>query len=190
MNVLIIPEDFRKDQYILQPIINAMFEGMGKKAKIRVCQEPLLGGISQATKTENIAKILKKYKGMVDLFLLCVDRDGKQHRKQRLEELEHFASTLLAEKAFFIAENAWQELEVWILAGHTMPSQWRWKDIRNETNPKEMYYLPFAKQCKLLDSPGEGRKILAAEAARNYNRIAKLCPEDIGALENRIRAVI
>jgi hypothetical protein len=38
----------------------------------------------------------------------------------------------------------------------------------------------------VLDGPGEGRKALAEEAARCYDRIRQLCLEDIGALEQRI----
>jgi hypothetical protein len=32
--------------------------------------------------------------------------------------------------------------------------------------------------------------VLAREAARNYQRIRKLCPEDIAALEDRIRQAL
>ena len=79
MRVLAIPEDFRKDQYILQPILSALLEAAGKpKARVRVCTDPLLGGISQALRWERIVEILDRYRGMVDLFVLCVDRDGNQ----------------------------------------------------------------------------------------------------------------
>ena len=58
MRVLVIPEDFRKglsrgtrDQYILKPIISAMMSAVGKpRAKVQVCQEPLLGGVGEALK--------------------------------------------------------------------------------------------------------------------------------------------
>ena len=39
MRVLVIPEDFRKDQYMLKPIITALMKSLGKpSAKIRICQ--------------------------------------------------------------------------------------------------------------------------------------------------------
>lgn len=51
MNVLVIPEDFRKDQYIVAPIVRRMFEVLAKpNANVRVCLDPLLGGIGEATK--------------------------------------------------------------------------------------------------------------------------------------------
>ena len=113
MNVLVIPEDFRKDQYMLKPIITAILAEIGRIAKIRVCQDPLLGGISQALKWSRINEILNRYQGMVDLFLLRVDRDGIETRKQSLNRLEEKASEALPEGKLLLAENAWQEIEVW-----------------------------------------------------------------------------
>lgn len=50
VNVLIIPEDFVNDQYILKPIVEALFDYIGKpRARVNVCQKPRLGGIDQAT---------------------------------------------------------------------------------------------------------------------------------------------
>jgi hypothetical protein len=95
MNVLVIPEDFRKDQYMLKPIVEAMMKEVGKpKARVRVCQDPLLGGIDQALKWERIEEIINRYKGMVNLFLLCVDRDGKAARKASLNKLEQQAGNV------------------------------------------------------------------------------------------------
>lgn len=186
MKVLVIPEDFRKDQYMLQPIIKAMMEALGKpKSKVIVCKDPLLGGISEALKWENIKYIIERYP-MVDLFLLCVDRDGKEGREVKLDLLEREAKEILSNGKLFLAANAWQELEVWVLAGHDLPNEWKWQDIRKEINPKEQYFLPFATQRNVIDSPGEGRRILAEEAARRYNRIRQLCTEDVENLENRI----
>ncbi|NMF62548.1 hypothetical protein [Brasilonema octagenarum] len=191
MNVLVIPEDFRKDQYMLKPIITAMMEALGKpKTKVRVCQDPLLGGINEALKWERISEIIERYKGMVNLFLLCVDRDGKEGRRGMLDNISQQAANILTGNRLLLAENAWQEIEVWVLAGHDLPADWNWQFIRNEINPKETYFLPFAAQRNVLDAPGEGRKLLAEEAARRYSRIRQLCPEDIAVLENRINSYI
>jgi|CXWK01.1.fsa_nt_gi hypothetical protein len=187
MNVLIIPEDFRNDQYVLKPLITAMLQKLGKEqVQVRVCTDPLLRGISQALRWENIAQILSRYRGMVDLFLLCVDRDGESGRRERLNALERQATAVLSETRLFLAENAWQELEVWVLAGHDLPTDWVWREVRQEVHPKEVYFLPFAQQRGLLSEPGEGRKTLANEAARRYARVAQRCPEDVAALEARI----
>jgi len=191
MNVLVIPEDFRKDQYMLKPIFMAMMKEVGKpNAKVRVCQDPLLGGVNEALKWERIQEIIERYKGMVNLFVLCVDRDGKEGRKGALTTIEQQAINILTGGRLLLAENAWQEIEVWVLAGHNLPSDWNWQVVRDEVNPKETYFLPFATQRKLLDAPGEGRKTLAEEAARRYERIRQLCPEDIADLEDRVRSFV
>lgn len=190
MKVLVIPEDFRKDQYMLKPIIKAMLKSLGKpRAKVMICQDPLLGGISEALKWDNIASIIEQY-SMVDLFLLCVDRDGKDGRQFALDKIEAQANNVLNNRQCFFAENAWQELEVWLLAGHALPKNWNWTEIRAEINPKEVYFLPFAASFNLLTAPGEGRKLLAEEAAQRYDRIRQLCPEDIAHLEQRIQTLL
>ena len=187
MNVLVVPEDFRKDQYILKPMVEAMFRHVGRQsAKVRVCQEPLLGGIDQARDWERIKEILDRYRGMVDVFLLIVDRDGEAGRRRALDNLEQKARDTLAAGRTFLGENAWQEVEVWILAGHDLPNDWTWREIRQEVHAKEAYFEPFARQRGVTDGPGQGRKTLAEEAARNYGRIRQLCSEDVAALEGRL----
>ena len=171
---------------MLKPIITAMLKRLHITAKITVCQDPLLGGVYEATKWERIQEVIEQYQYYVDLFLLCVDRDGESGRRGQLNFLEDEAKRILPAGKCFLAENAWQEIEVWVLAGHKLPKRWDWRDIRTNRNPKEVYYLPFAKSRNLLDEPGEGRKKLATEAAKNYKRIRRLCPEDVENLEQRI----
>lgn len=77
-----------------------------------------------------------------------------------------------------------------MLAGHTLPANWNWQEICKEVHPKENYFLPRAEMRSLLDEPGEGRRTLAEEAARQYRRIRQLCLEDIAVLEDRTRAWI
>ena len=189
MKVLVIPEDFRKDQYMLKPIIKAMMSHLGKtKAQVQVCQDPLLGGVNEALKLENILAIIEQYRGKADLFILCVDRDGKEGRKQALNKLEEeTAKILTSRQKLLLAENAWQEIEVWVLAGYDLSSEWKWQEVRQEEHPKERYFLPLAKQQNLLETPGEGRRIMAEKAAGNYKRLRQLCREDLLNLEQRIK---
>lgn len=188
MKVLIIPEDFRKDQYILKPIIQAMLKALGcQKAKVEICMDPLLGSVTQALRWERIQEILTEYKGFVDLFLLCVDRDGQDGRRMALNEIEKKAAGILPEGRILLGENAWQEIEVWLLAGHDLRGKWEWKKIRDEVDPKENYFLPFAKERGVSEGPGEGRKTLAQETARNYERIRQLCTEDVANLHDQVQ---
>lgn len=129
---------------------------------------------------------------MVSLFLLIVDRDCNEQRIARLRGLEQQASGALAgTDRIFLAEHAWQEVEVWLLAGcKDLPGEWSWKDVRADCHPKESFYSEYARRRGVLDSPSEGRDALGREAARNYQRIRKLCFEDIAALEERIRQAL
>lgn len=191
MNVLVIPEDFRKDQYVLGPIIRAMMADLGRpRAKVRVCRDPLLGGVAEALNPDRIVEVLDRYRGMVQLFLLCVDRDGKPGRRMSLDRVEEAArASLQGSRSSFLAENAWQELEVWVLAGHDLPG-WNWREVRDEVDPKERYFEPLAASRNLLDEPGEGRRTLAEEAAKHYKRILQLCPEDVANLQARIKTLL
>lgn len=191
MNVLIIPEDFRKDQYIVAPLVRRMLAEVGREqAKVRVCLDPLLGGVGEALKWARLKDILDRYRGMVQLFLLLVDRDGNAGRHSALQELERRATELLGPQRLFLAEHAWQELEVWALAGQKLPDQWSWQEIRAEIHPKERYFEPLARGRGLTAEPGEGRTTLGREAAQNYARVRSRCPEDIGNLETRLNTRI
>jgi len=174
---------------MLKPLVEALMRAVGKpKAKVMVCSDPVLGGISQALRWERVEEIIQRYRGMVDLFLECVDRDGEAGRRQRLDQLEEKSKGALAgTDRHFLAECAWQEVEVWVLAGHDLPSDWSWSEVRREPNAKEEYFEPFAKAQGVWDAPAGGRGILAREAAARFDRVLKLCPEDLGVLDQRVR---
>jgi hypothetical protein len=188
---LVLVEDFVKDELLLQPIIQAMTVEVGRpRAKVKVCKDPRFHGTGEALKWEFIGQALSRHRGMFDVCLLCVDRDGDPNRQAKLANLENQAKNVIGEGRAFLAENAWQEVEVWLLAGHDLPAEWDWKKIRAEVHPKERYYLPFAEKRGVLDLPGEGRDKLAREAARRYSRIRQKCTEDVQNLETRIRSWI
>lgn len=118
MKLLVIPEDFRNDQYILKPLFERLLRTMGRRtAKVIVCQDPLLHGVEDAMKSESIAKIVERYDGMTDIFVLCVDRDGRHGRRDRLNAIDGE----FGPERNFLAENAWEELETWALAGLELP---------------------------------------------------------------------
>ena len=160
LNVLVIPEDFRKDQYVLAPI-------------------------DQATRWDRIAEVIDMYP-MVKVFLLIVDRDGKPGRRNVLTKIENQASERFPADRTLLAENAWQEIEVWALAGQDdLPKSWKWQAIRDEEHPKEKYFDEIAESRGLLDEPGEGRTTLGREAASNYAKVRARCNE-IAKLEGRL----
>ena len=181
MNVLIIPEDFRNDQYILKPLFYRLFKSIdAQTVNVRVCQDPLLGGVREALKSERIEEIIHQYRGRIDLFVLCVDRDGEVGRRQRLDQLENQFGPV------FLAENAWEEIETWVLAGLNLPGNWRWTDVRAEVQVKERYFDPLATQRGLAGETAGGRDILAREASRRIRSIRQKCPEDFDSLAQRL----
>ena len=187
MNVLVIPEDFRKDQYILKPLFKGLFRSINKpRIRIRVCQDPLLGGVDEAMKLERIHEVVDQHYGMTDVFILCVDRDGERGRRTRLDQIED----AFGDRLRFLAENAWEEIETWILAGLTLPSEWSWADVRAEVHVKEQYFEPLAEQLGVAEGPGGGRKELGERAARRIRAIRQKCPEDFDALAARLEAAL
>ena len=187
MKILIIPEDLRNDQYILKPLFLRLFRTFGRPSiHVRVCQNPLLGGVGEALKSERLAEIVERYQGEIDIFILCVDRDGDTSRRQTLDRIE----SEFKEKRAFFAENAWEELETWILAGLTLPSDWPWTDVRAEVSVKERYFEPLADERGLAGTLGGGRKRLGEEAARNIPAIRRKCPEDFDALARQLETSI
>ena len=185
MNILVIPEDFRKDQYILKPLISRLFRQLGApNPRVEICQDPLLGGVGEALKADKLTEIVNDQKGMTDIFILCVDRDCSAGRRQRLDELE----TLFG--AAFFAENAWQEIETWVLAGLTLPSHWRWADVRRERQVKEVYFDPLATQRGVANERDGGRRALATEASRRVRAIRQKCPEDFDSLALRLETAL
>jgi len=71
VKVLVIPEDFRNDQFLLKPLFERLFRSIGKaRARVRVCQDPLLGGIDQALNSERIREVVEQHGVMTDIFIL------------------------------------------------------------------------------------------------------------------------
>ena len=123
---------------------------------------------------------------MTDIFILCIDRDGDVNRRQSLERLE----AEFDNGQTFLAENAWEEIETWILAGLNLPADWDWKTVRAEIQVKESYFQPLVDERGLSDAPGDGRKPLAEEASRRINAIRQKCPEDFDNLARRLEDVV
>jgi hypothetical protein len=186
VNVLVIPEDHTKDWLILEPILQTMMKKVGKAtAKLRVNQEGCKG-VSAVTAWDFILSTIEERRQVIDLFLLIVDRDGVESRAHSLASIEEKAQRLLSSQGkTLFAECACQEVEAWIIAGHEhLPKGWKWQEIQEAPDVKELYYLPFARAKGMLERPHEGRGGLARQA--DYKRIQSRCLE-LRRLEERIR---
>ena len=145
-------------------------------------RNPLLGGVDEAMKSERIRDIIDQHDGMTDIFILCVDRDGVLGRRQGLDRLE----AEFGNGRTFLAENAWEEIETWTLAGLTLPNEWTWKAVRAEVHVKERYFDVLAGIRGVADGPGGGRKALGEEAAGRIPAIRLKCSEDFDTLAQRL----
>ena len=187
MRVLIIPEDFRKDQYLLKPLFKRLMKSIvHRRVRVLICQNPLLGGVREALKSVNLAHIVERYGGMTDVFILCVDRDGDEGRRLRLDDIEEE----FGEDQSFLGVNAWEEIETWVLAGLDLPADWNWADVRAEVHVKERYFDVLARQRDIADLPDGGYDELGQEAARRVDLIRLKCPQDFDDLAKRIEAVV
>ena len=187
MRVLIIPEDFRNDQYLLKPIFKSLFAQIGRpRTKVRVCNPPLLQGVNEALRDENLQNIIEMYDGITDVFVLCVDRDGVLGRRDRLDQIEK----RFGDGRIFVAENAWEELETWTLAGLDLPDGYSWAAIRNDISVKQQFFEPIARTMSVADGPGGGRRVLGALAARRISLIRQKCREDFDALAHRLQQIV
>lgn len=186
--VLVIAEDFTKDEAVLLPLVRRMLEEKGKpNANVQVCRNPNPGGIDTCLNSDWLAKNIVPLYPMVDLFLLFVDRDGDATRSARIAGVEQRVAAELPQEVKFIGESAWQEVEVFILAGMELPDQWKWQNVRADANVKNTYFMDYAKQAGTLQLPHAGRKKLMVEAISMWQRIKDRCPEDIGRLLSRIQ---
>jgi hypothetical protein len=184
LKVVVICEDDVTDGPMLRPIIEAMVQHLGRKPRVTSAGERLRG-VTEAMKPDRILRIIRRFP-MADCFVLVVDRDGVAERKRQLESLEETVNR--EARAVFLAENAWQEAEVWVLAGHEdVPGPW--PDIRNEPHPKERYYLPYAAQRGVLDQPGQGRTTLSKEGAARYAKRVRVLCDEVRDLESRLGSV-
>lgn len=187
MRVLVIPEDSRKDKFVLKPLFESLFASMGRpRTRVRVCEDPVLGGVREALKSHRISEVMQRHLGMAQIFVLCVDRDGEEGRRMRLDQIEEEFGRLRT----FLAENAWEEIETWVLAGLDLPAGWRWADVRADVHVKENYFEKLAIARGVTDGPGGGRKLLGEEAASHISKIRLKCPEDFDCLYRRLESAI
>jgi hypothetical protein len=179
--VLIIPEDPTNDQHILRPLVARLLKECGKaNAKVVVLHDPAVSGYEDACgKLTEIRKAYRRY----DLLLFLPDADGKhQSRADRFAQLE-------AEHGpRFLCCAAVEEVEAWLLAGHTekLPSPWR--AVRADTSVKENVFVPFLREHG-RDRPGGGREELMQQTLTNLRGLLERCPE-LGRLQERICAAL
>ena len=183
-NVLVVPEDPTLNGYILESLIEPILRECGKpNARIDVLRNPRAKGYEHA-KSLIEGGLLDRYVHM-DLILFLPDADGKD-RSPAFEALETQAAQVGVR---LICQCAVQEVEVWLLAGHTDKLDRPWQEIRSDTHVKEGGFQPFLARYGDMRQAGGGRKQLMQETLSNYNGLLTRCPE-IKVLQDRICAAV
>ena len=183
MKVLIIVEDPTLDQYIAKPVIEQLFDDLGRKARVDVLTDPHLRGIDQALDPQIVREIVAD-NPMEDLFVLLVDRDcNRFHSEQRAAEREGDHAGKL------VFGLALQELEVWMLALHRDELRESWNEVREHCDPKEAYAEPFLQAQGWSREVGKGRKRAMRSLATQWQGLLTVCPE-VQALKAKIAAVL
>jgi hypothetical protein len=179
---MIIPEDPALDQYILKPVVEAIFSEVNRVASVKVLQNPRLRSVEQALEPTQLISIINSYR-QEDLFLLLVDRDCDQNRINRIKARELEAENI---GKLVIGCLAIEEVEMWALAIYQNQLPAPWQEMRKECHPKEAYFNLLVTQLALQNDVGRGRKHLMKSLSGQYSRLLRLCPE-IVELRDRIR---
>lgn len=171
MRVLIIPEDPTLDRYVLGPVVEKIFDDLGRRPRIDVLADPHLSGVEQALDSATLAEIIED-NPMIDLFLLLVDRDC-----DRQGNSTKAAARMGEHPGKLIATLAREEVEVWPLALHRADLETPWKAVLKECDPKEVYFDPFILHRGWLATVGKGRKRAMRGMGQGWRGLLKVCPE-------------
>jgi hypothetical protein len=173
--VLIISEDPTNDQHILRPLVIRLLRECGKaNAKVEILTNPWISGIAHALGT--LPSIRERYQHF-DLLLFLPDADGK-------DRSQHFAQFEAEPGPKLLCCAAVQEVEAWLLAGHTDKLNQPWPQVRADTSVKENVFEPFLLQHGDR-SVGGGRERLMQETLTNLRGLLERCPELV-RLQDRI----
>jgi hypothetical protein len=183
-NVLVIPEDPTYNGYILQPLVERILRECGKpNSKVTVLSNPRAKGYEHARSLIEEG-LLDRYSHM-DLILFLPDADGND-RSTAFEVLEARATQAGLR---LMCQCAIQEVEVWLLAGHTDKLDRPWHAVRDDPHVKESVFRPFLARHGDVRRAGGGRDILMQQTLAAYAGLLARCPE-IKELQDRICAAV
>lgn len=168
--VLVITEDPTYDEAILKPLMLRMLAECGR-TNARVLVRPRKArGFEHVT--ASIPDIVFEYSHF-DLMICIVDADGHD-RSDRFRQITRQAAEL---GNTLLCCAAVQEIEAWLLAGHTGKLPAPWHEVRQEINVKERFFNAFLQEHGDPRRPSGGRGVLMEETLRNYKALLQRCPE-------------
>lgn len=184
-------EDHTYDQYILRPVVGALLAELGKpRATVHVVTTPRLTGFSRL-KSE-ACNILERYGPVSDLLIFAADLDcddGQDGRPDKSAALTDTIESCPSQIDASVVVMAQQEIEVWCLWGARDLLPDPWAVVREECDPKEMYFEPLLTSAD-VKMPGMGRKrLIEASLSSGWQSIRTGCSE-LAELEQSVREVI
>jgi hypothetical protein len=120
--------------------------------------------------------------GHWNLWLFLPDADGMDRR----DEFGSLEKAARQKGVTLFCCAAVQEVEVWLLAGHSHRLPIRWSDVRQDISVKENVFAAFLEEYGDERRIDEGREHLMEEALGKYGGLLKRCPE-LKELDQRIR---
>lgn len=170
-HALVIPEDPTYNGYILKPLVERILAECGKpNAKVIVLTNPKADGYEHAKAL--LDEVFQRYKHH-DMMLFLPDADGKD----RAAEFAPLEAKGRRVGVRLICCAAVQEVEVWLLAGHTNKLGKSWNEVRADTAVKENVFQPFLQEHGDPRRAGGGRDILMQQTLGNYGGLLDRCPE-------------
>lgn len=167
--VLVIPEDPTYNGYILKPLVERMFEELGKpRAKVTVLTNPKLNGYDHAVRA--LREDLPIRYAHFDLWLFLPDAD-------RATDPRSLEADLASQGIPLVCCAAQPEVEVWLLAGHRHHLGVEWASVRVHPRLKEDVFEPFLSKSGNARAPGGGREMLMRQTLANYAGLVEVCPE-------------
>jgi len=180
LRVLVVPEDPTYNGAILQPLVARMIENCGRSnPKVTVLTNPKTTGYDHAKAL--LPDIVERYSHF-SFLLFLVDADGKD-RRDEFDQLESDADQRGVALFCCAAE---QEIEVWLLAGHTDKLRQGWREIRADVSVKEHVFEPFLHAYGDTRRASGGRDVLMRDTLANYSGLLERCPE-LARLESRLQ---
>jgi hypothetical protein len=168
---LVIPEDPTFNGYILKPLVGRILAECGRpNAKVMVLTNPKADGYDHAKTL--LDEVFKRYKHH-DLLLFLPDADGND----RSGEFAHLEQKALRAGVRLVCCAAVQEVEVWLMAGHTGKLEKSWSEVRADVSVKENIFVPFLKEHGDARRAGGGRDLLIQQTLTNYDGLLDRCPE-------------
>lgn len=167
-------------------MVERIFQDLGRTAYVEVLENPHLRGVDQALDGDVVTGIVREW-SMFQLFLLLVDRDCNDVRRNGRNNEALAAQREADHEGKLFACLAVQEVEVWMLALHREIIDASWPEVRAECHPKERFADPLLKKQGWSLEVGKGRRRAMRDLGAGWRGLLQVCPE-IDNLKGRIAA--